>query len=252
MGALVEEVDAHFARFKENWRDELTGTMASLDASEPILKESYRRITSLNAWRGFLEAGIADEEVQKFFIEAQNDALTSHVLASMWSFLSALKSLRSCIENVLFTLYYKDHPIEMKLWLAGEHKMGFESLHKYLLAHPELKGIDPNHAGLGSLKDEYSTLSRAVHASSSRFRMTDDDEQTNIWSDDVIKLRQWKTREDRTLASINKLLLSLNKASLTGTAHRGLRQAASFTLPTGARATLEESLGIALFDPLTS
>ena len=50
-----------------------------------------------------------------FFLEAQNDALVSHVFGNLGSWRSALKALRSCIENVAFCLYYKDHPVELHL-----------------------------------------------------------------------------------------------------------------------------------------
>ena len=115
------------------WR-KMTASSTELAKDNSIYLNSYR-IASLQAWRTHLESRITEGSLA-FFLEAQNDALTSHVFASLGSWRSALKALRSCIDNVLFCVYYKDHSVELDLWHSGKHKPSFNELFNYMENHP--------------------------------------------------------------------------------------------------------------------
>jgi hypothetical protein len=243
---LRKEVASNFERFSASWTAEMLRTQSELDKRRPIYSESYARLTSLQAWRTFLQEKM-DEDSLGFFLEAQNDALISHVLARLGSWRQALKSLRSCLENVLFCLYYKDHPIELELWHQGKHRMTFSGLCDYFDHHPKLLDLSPNNTGLPVLKTEYSTLSRAVHASAKGFRMTSEVGSTLLWSSKASSVGAWATRESTLLSALNLLLMSLFRTDLRGTYQQNLRKAISLTINSTKHPSLKKDLNITLF-----
>jgi hypothetical protein len=229
MSLLRAEIKANAEKFGVDWRSTMQEASNVLAQEKTCFLESYERIVSLNAWRQHIENLISEESLA-FFLEAQNDALTSHVFAALGSWRSALKALRSCIDNVLFCIYYKDHPVELELWKSGKHKPTFSELFTYCEQHPcrlDVLAID----GIPMLRAEYSTLSKAVHSSAARFRMTLDIRETLLWSSSKNQLGMWQSRERSVLIGINLLLLSLFRESLAGSAAAGLRAAIAITIP---------------------
>ena len=220
--------------------------MDLLRAEENIFHESYQRIVSLQAWRANVVESVMSAESAAFFLEAQNDALISHVLAQMGSWRSALKSLRSCIENVLFTLYYMDHPVELILWQQGKIRHTFNEMHRYFLAHPRVTSASKRATGLEILQKEYSLLSRAVHASARTFRMTQDVQATQLWSPEKTRIGSWRTRESLVLQGLNLLMMVLFRDSLTGSKLVGLRRAISLAIPPSMYAVIKRDLKITL------
>jgi hypothetical protein len=216
-------------------------------STDKVFLLSYRRIASLQGWRSFLDGRISDPCLS-FFLEAQNDALVSHVLANLGSWRSSLKSLRGCIENILFSLYYKDHPIEYILWEKGQHKPPIYEFIKYFENHP-LRIMDPSIDALPSIKNEYSILSRAVHSSAKSFRMTKDAKRTLLWSNSPESLGRWQTREASILLNLNLLLLAIFRDNLTGTAAKSLREAVSFAIPESYYPAIKDKLSITLRKP---
>jgi hypothetical protein len=220
---------------------------AELAKQQPKFLDSYRRMVSLQAWRAFLETRISDASLS-FFLEAQNDALTSHVFANLGSWRSALKSLRSSIENVMFSLYYKDHPVEFTLWEMGQHKPPIADFISYLERHPQRvkeASVDP----IPHIQAEYSTLSKAVHASAKSFRMTKDIKTTLLWSPTLASFGQWQTREMTVLLNLNLLLLVHFRAELGGAAGAPLREAVSLAIAAAKFSDIKTHLGVALRQP---
>jgi hypothetical protein len=146
----------------------------------------------------------------------------------MGAWRSSLKSLRSCIENVLFAMYYKDHPVELRLWDQGAHRLGFAESVSYFERHPDLTKV--TNRGLDVLSHEYAVLSRAVHASAQSFRMTSDG-KTLLWSGEKSRLGAWATREAAVIKGINLFLIALFRAELQGARKPNLRQAIAFAVP---------------------
>jgi len=223
MGLLLKETEANFKAFDHDWRSDMAAVAAELSKDNSSYLASYRRIASLQAWRAFLETRISEESLA-FFLEAQNDALTSHVFANLGSWRSALKALRSCIDNVLFCLYYKDHPVELALWHLGRHKLTFAEHFTYLDNHPD-RIQEPSIDAMPVLRAEYATLSKAVHASAKMFRMTNNIKETLLWSDAASERGKWHTREQVVIANINLCLLALFRRELEGAGAAGLRDA---------------------------
>ncbi len=244
--SLKDEIAVNFETFNSVWRQEANATLVALDSKKSIFSESYARITSFQAWRTSVIEPSLDVESAAFFFEAQNDLLVSHCLAHLGSFRQALKSLRSCIENVLFTIYYKDHPVEFQKWEAGAHKLGFSELATYLSSHPKLIGSSETNNGIAQLKEEYSTLSKAVHSSAKQFRMTTDLAENRLWINDGAAVSKWATRENATIRALNLLLLYFFSSSLQGAANINLRRVIAITLPKTRFAQIKADLKVNL------
>jgi hypothetical protein len=241
---LIDEIRNHYDGFRKDWQDALSSRIAALPNSNTRFENSYIRLTSLQAWRSnIIEPQLTTDSIG-FFIEAQNDALISHIQASLGSWRVALKSLRSCIENVLLCLYYKDHPVEFSLWEIGKFRIPFSKALKYLQDHPCMNGLPDHLTGLSLINKEYDKLSQAVHSSSIEFRMTEDGKALSLWKTDAQHESIWETREKRTLEGLNLLLLAFFKGHLQGSNLGALRESIGFVIPATKDATIKSSMGV--------
>ena len=245
MAQLPKEIEARFDDFSAQWKVEHEKVIAELAAYRTGYLQSYSRIVSLNAWRESLLSTQISADALAFFLEAQNDALVSHVFAGMGSWRSALKSLRSCIENVGFCLFYKDHPVELELWHHGQHRLEFSALFDYLSRHPQVASINRQCSGLDVLRKEYGVLSRAVHGSAT-FRMTAGQQSTALWESSKANLSRWAIRESATLAGLNLLLLVMFRDHLQGARLPSLRDVISLAVPASKYALVKQQLGVSL------
>jgi hypothetical protein len=233
MEAFISEIDQNFEVFFEeievNINSVITGQKSAPYKAK--FKQSYRRLVSYQAWISEILEKIACTESISFFKEAQNDALASHALARQGAWRVSLMSLRSCIENTVFGIYYLEHPVELKLWTLGKHKLGFTESVNYLTKHPAFIDLaDSSINGIDALKNEYATLSKAVHGSSKLFRMTKSGsiEGLNIQSN--IDFGAWQSREQSVISAINLLLLTFFRDDLSGAANSNLRKAVSISI----------------------
>jgi hypothetical protein len=242
--SLLDEIKSNYAAFTSDWKTALSTRLASSVPDLMRFQASYIRLTALQAWR----ANIVDSQLSTgsagFFIEAQNDALISHIQASIGSWRVALKALRSCIENVLLCLYYKDHHVELALWEVGKFRLPFNEAVKYFKSHPSLFQMPDNLIGLPLITAEYEKLSKAVHSSATDFRMTADGMGVSLWKTDKKHEGRWETHEKRTLEGLNLLLLVLFRERLTGTALKPVRQGLGFVIPAKKDASIRAKLGV--------
>jgi len=245
MQNLKDEIKVRFEKFTSTWQPELQAVINQLAGSEPAFFESYLRIVSLNVWRTDLLSQIISPGSLAFFLEGQNDALVSHVFARMGAWRSALKSLRGLLENVVFGLYFKDHPVELMLWNQGKFKPGFSSTIGYLKGHPALGGISPAITGLDVFVREYATLSKAVHGSVP-FQMTAGTGSTSLSTSSVQSLGKWRTHEKQALLASNLVLLTVFRDELQGAKQPQLRKAISFAVPNATHPAVKAELGIVL------
>jgi len=244
---LLNETEANFKAFDNDWRAEMAAVSVELAKGSAVYLASYRRLVSLQAWRSFLETRISDGSLA-FFLEAQNDALTSHVFANLGSWRSALKALRGCIDNVLYCLYYKDHAVELHLWHEGKHKLTFAEHFTYLDNHPDRVQV-PQIDAMPVLRAEYATLSKAVHASAKSFRMTHDIKQTLLWSDANEQRGKWQTREQVVILHINLCLLTLFRHELAGAASPALRDAIGLAVPASRFSDIKTHMNVIVRKP---
>lgn len=248
MITLEHELKKNFLSFNPCLKDTILDSYSKLELYEDNFFLSYKRLSSLQAWRVIFLENIVDSNVLIFFIESQNDALMSYTLARLGSWRSALQSLRCSIENVLFFLYYKDHPVEFELWGIGKHKIPISDYINYIEKHPKFLSIDSKISGISLLKKEYSTLSKAVHGSSINFIMTKTNEFPALMLPEKEKLNQWLSRECKTLQIINQILITFFGENLQGAKLRSLRKSISFSIPSALHDSIKNILGIRLFE----
>jgi hypothetical protein len=245
LALLHGELKANFEDFTKQWQEELEAVAKKHAAHDKIFEASYVRVALVQSWRTVVE-GRMDDDCAAFFFEAQNDLLVSHCLARCGSFRQALKALRGCIENVLNALYYMDHPIEMKKWLVGEHRLGFTDLYTYFVGHPAVEQAALEKSGLPDINNQYAILSRAVHASAKQFRMTTDLTDTKLWVNDPIAVNKWASNERIVVNALSLLLLSLFANELEGAKNLQLRSMLSLTIPGKNHAGIKKRFGVTL------
>ena len=240
------EIRRNFVEFSQAWWAELESSKGVLNGAEQRYFESYRRLVSLNAWRVGLIEGQVSAASFSFFVEAQNDALLSHIQARSGGWRIGLQCLRSAIENLLAFLFYKDHPIELVQWGLGRHRQSARELLDYVDQLPNLDGVPADLKGTEILRKEYATLSMAVHASSVGFRMSASGQLPALCDPQLEKLGMWLARERKTLLGMNMLLLSIYRSELQGAAHRGLRGALGYVVPLGKHPKIRAELRVSL------
>jgi hypothetical protein len=245
MPQLQNEIDANQAKFFKGWTSQAVKNWKALGKND-IYKASYRRLCAIQAIKTELVVPHYMPGSAAFFFEAHNDALVSHVSASIGAWRSALQALRSCEENTLAAIYYNDHPIELELWEAGKFQISFSDLLKYAEKHPRLSRFGSQTTGLDTIHTEYSTLSKAVHASAANFRMTDAISNVLLWNTDQVKLSMWATRERRVIEGISLVMACLHSNLLQGTALTQLRNVLHFSISSNNRKRLKESAKVTI------
>jgi hypothetical protein len=243
--ALQDEIDANYLKFFDGWTAGATANFAASKGRKALL-ESYRRLAAFRALRVHLVEKRLSKGAQSFFLEANNDLVTAHVTAHLCAWRASLKFLRSAIENVLYCFYYEVHPIEHRLWETGKFKVGFAAAHKFFASHPDLVALPQLVTGLEQLDNEYATLSKAVHASSRSFRMTEGELNILLWKDDVAKLGSWSTREKATVQALSLLTICLLSDELKGAKNAPTRDVLQFALGKNVRHELKAKLSITI------
>jgi hypothetical protein len=142
-----------------------------------------------------------------------------------------------------------DHPVELRLWQIGNHRLGFKELESYFRSHPDLIGVELAPHIFQELTTEYSTLSRAVHGSAVSFRMTAAQMGTHLWSDDRARTSMYATRQSHMIAPINMLLICLFREHLQGAAKLNLRKAISYAIPRSQHQKIKSATGVSLLSP---
>jgi hypothetical protein len=239
MPQLEKEIDANHATFFRDWTAQAPKNWKALGESK-IYASSYRRLCALQALKTHLIVPHYSSGSAAFFFEAHNDALVSHVSASIGAWRSALQALRSCEENALCAVYYNDHPVELELWDSGKFLIGFAELLRYAEKHPRLSPFGLQTSGLATLHSEYATLSKAVHASAANFRMTDKISDVLLWNTDRVKASMWATRERKVIEAIALMMVCLHSSLLQGTSLTPLRNVLYFGISSTGRKRLKQ------------
>jgi hypothetical protein len=246
VNGLAEEVKANSLAFASAWPVQQNKTTIALNCEEATFLRSYQRLVSFQAWRSELLESIVTNEALEFFVEAHNDAVLSHILSRQGVFRPALQTLRSCIENVLQSIYYVEHPVELLLWAKGKHRLSRVELEAYLVQHPALDGLDPSVTGLQLLSRQYGILNQAVHASARGFRMTQGTGELSFFSENPVRVRQWESNQRDVVQGCNLLLMCLHRERLTGNALPNIRKAVSLAMNPPQRAAVKKHLRITL------
>jgi len=241
---VAAEVAENYARFSTRWAVELETSKNGL-ANSGRLMASYARMAAYNGLKESVLTPGCSDECSAFFLEAQNDLLTSHVLASLGVWRASLQSLRSFLENSLSGLYFKDHPIELRLWQAGQTKLAFSELSSYFKKHPDVGSLQQSVTGVPIIVAEYATLSKAVHGSAVNMRMTGDG-SVRISSSETARLNAWATRQTNVVRGVVLLTLCLNKNQFTGTRLLPVRSVLGAVLTNTGRTQTRTALSISI------
>lgn len=220
-----------------NFQDLAPGSIAKIDAA-------YGRLTGLQALRASILESQISEGALGFFNEAQGDGLTSQVLVSVGATRSALKSLRSLIENVVRSIYYADHAIEYELWEAEKHRPTFKSLFDYLEAHPALSKLDFVSEATCKIHSNWKKLSQAVHASAKAERMATDASKISLWRTTQEAVAQWANFQMNVLKDVIIIYTALYSRNMQGAALQSVRSALSLSVPTNLDSRFLQDLGV--------
>lgn len=246
---MRDEVIANYSRFLTDWRSTIVGHIQTITPQHERFSESYLRLITLQAWREGLVEPKLSPDAFRFFQEAQNDGMISHVQASMGSWRVALKALRSLLENTLLALYYADHSIELNRWKNGTFRINMNECLEYFGKHPLFEHVPEGASGMGLLRQQYGKLSEAVHASSDGFRMSAEGEAIRLWLVDEEHESKWSSYERRTLQAVNLILLTFFREQLTGAALPQLRETISFVVPPAKDEEIFRTLGVRIRRP---
>lgn len=244
--SVADDISANFVKFQAKWWAEATSARTE-NLKSPHLGSNYRFLAGYNALRENLLGPPDLGGARDFFLEAQNDGLTSLILAELGVWRASLQALRSLIENTLNGLYFIDHPVELLRWENGTYKTTFSDLQKYFSSHPVLQGQSPSLDGNTLLTAEYATLSKAVHGSARTMRMSADG-AVNLANSELARLSSWNTRFTKSLRGALLLIVALNASKLTGGQNLGTRATLFLCLTGSQKTALKTKLKITLVE----
>lgn len=242
--SVADEISANFGRFQKKWWDEAAKARAE-NLKSSHFDANYRLLAGYNALRENVLREGSNGGALDFFLEAQNDGLTSIILAELGVWRASLQALRSLVENTLNGLYFLDHPVELIRWTNGSFKTSFSELQKYFSSHPTLEGVPSNLNGMNQLGSEYATLSKAVHGSARTMRMSADG-AVNLSSSELARLGSWNTRFTKTARACLILIIALRNSKLTGAQNLGTRATLALCLTGAQKAGIKTSLKVSL------
>jgi len=242
---FLKETEANFLKFSKEWEDSALRNKNTLHKEEQYL-QSYRRMAALQSLKIDILQPSLSVESMAFINEAHNDALFSHVAASMGAWRSSLQSLRSCLENCLCGLYYNDHPVELRRWEIGSFRIGFTDLLNYFEEHPDISFLKPPINPVPTLRAEYAELSKAVHGSRKNFRMTDSISKSLLWDVKKDRCGKWATREKKSLGALSILVIILYKKDLEGAKKSSTRMALSMLFDETLKRKIKSDIGVSI------
>lgn len=245
MVKLPDIVETNYLAFSQTVSDSVVANIAAFKGNEK-LTESYARIAAINALKVDLVEPHFPKGAAHFFFEAHNDALLSHVNASFGSWRPALQALRSFMENTMAAIYYLDHLVEFEKWNVGDFQISPKEMREYIAEHPKLARIIKELDLKAALDKEYGTLSKAVHGSSSLFRMTTADGKTNIANPSAADLGKWSARERSAVDICITALVGVLSQYLDGAKMQNLRSTLSIVIQSNSRAALKKHLDVSI------
>lgn len=245
MVKTANQIKTNYLAFSQTVSNSIVANIATFKGNEK-LTESYARIAAINALKVDVVEPHFPEGAAHFFFEAHNDALLSHVNASFGSWRPALQALRSFMENTMAAIYYLDHPVEFEKWRAGDFQISPREMRAYIAEHPKLSELVKELDLKAALDKEYRTLSKAVHGSSSLFRMTTADGKTNIANPSAADLGKWSARERSAFDICITALVGVLSHHLDGAKMQNLRAALRITIQSNSRAALKKHMDVSI------
>ena len=247
MADVSEEVKANYLALTDKTVTTISDNIASFKGKKALL-ESYARLATLNAIKLDLIEGDWSEPAKRFFEEAHNDAMLSHLNASFGSWRPALQSMRSFLENTMMAIYYSEHPVELLKWERGDHRIEPRDLREYVASHPVIALVASDTDLKKELDSEYRDLSAAVHGSKSIFRMTNSDGKPNLAETKPERLGKWAARERATVNLCVLMLASFFNQGLDGAKRQPMRDSMRISLSKKSKAALKKHFNVRIGD----
>lgn len=238
-------ISTNYTAFSKKVPEMISANFAEFRGHEKLI-QSYARIAAVNSIKVELISRHFSSGAAEFFYEAHNDLLISHVNASFGSWRPALQSLRSFMENSLAALYYSDHPVELEKWSTGKFSITPRELREYASEHPLVEPLSKTIAIKTNLDQEYATLSKAVHGSSSLFRMTNETGKTSLATVSKADLGKWSARECSAVDVCVTVLCAALHKHLDGAKLPNLREALARALLKNSRAALKKHYSVTI------
>lgn len=248
MVKIADGINENYIAFSQRVSDSIAANILKFRGDQRLL-ESYARIAAINALKVDIVEPQFPEGAAYFFFEAHNDVLLSHVNASFGSWRPALQALRSFMENTMAAIFYLDHPVEFEKWSKGEFKLSPKDMRDYIATHPKLANLTKDLGLKSVLDDEYSTLSKAVHASNSLFRMTTSDGKTNIANPSLAELGKWSTRECNAIDISITAMVGVLCHHLDGAKMQNLRAGLGVAIRPKSRSALKKHMDVTIPAP---
>ncbi|WP_282044932.1 hypothetical protein [Roseibium album] len=239
---MSAEIEKSYRDFEKRWQEQRKKSECDLKSSA-IFKLSFKRLIAMQAWRVELFDELMPSGASEFVLEAQNDLLIAHIQARSGQWRSALQAQRAAIENYLNSLFFLDHPIELRLWNKGSFRTTFSELCKYIEGYPFDIYVQENDSGLGQIKKEYALLSMAVHGSAKSFRMTKSG-GASFFTADQMSLGKWNTRNRLLVKAINSILLCFFYKYLLGAKKRNLRKSIGLIMSPKEKKKVKQTYGV--------
>lgn len=237
-------IQANAEAFRTSLASDISSNIASHKAGEiEKIDAGYARLTILQAFRSHILTDL-DDGAMGFFTEAQSDGLSSQVLILSGMGRSALKSLRSLIENVVRSIYYADHTIEYRLWEMEKHRPTFSSLFDYVDSHPDIRDLPGEINPSNKLRSSWKSLSNAVHASLKSLRTSKEVEDVNLWRTDKASIGQWSTAQAKILEEISLLYLAIYRTRLSAAKGKPVREALQYAINAKKDSQIKTTLGV--------
>lgn len=240
---VESELRANHENFKREVISETSSVRQIVTLNNNEFFESYKLVCAFRGWHEIALQG-ASEEVAGFFIEAHNDILTSHVLATTGMWRSSLISLRAFMESYLAFIYFRDHPVELRQWSSGALKLEPKNLRQYCLKHPDICAYPIALASAKKLDTEYSKLSGSVHGARTDFRMTGPSSYPAISTPDLVRLRKWIKLKRDVVRTALVLMLTLNASALRGSSHPVFRKVLGSCLLPSSKLSIKQQIGV--------
>lgn len=169
--------------------DEAT-RVSQLFAPRPQIEEIYFQISVLNGIGAAIQDSGFDDGARILAKECQADLLSSLHSITFGFKRQSLVLLRCALEDMVFFLFFLDHPHEFKLWERKSYQPKVkETISKLRQYNVIILSGDLNW-WLDHLTQLYETLSSAVHPTAGQLT-SDLHERIQLQVDDLDSLRNW-------------------------------------------------------------
>ncbi|MEN4211590.1 DUF5677 domain-containing protein [Serratia marcescens] len=203
---IIANAFIDYELYKKDFSDFSQSTLAHLNTIDVF--EVYWSTLIFKSWKEGVNH-IGFHGLDEIFDELHQDINSSYYLASMGLYRTSNMHLRSMIELSLQSLYFYEHPVELKKWRTGSFIIKHDKLKDYLKDYPNfecqpLKGLVDTL--IEQISKEWKTYSKHIHAESLSYFQTVR-QPGPIKNFDVANFGIWQAGFTKIVQKINKLFM---------------------------------------------